>query len=106
MPPDLKAEVWAELKAGRGIVEAYLANATHHLDGLCEGKRVVINPACSVVEISAHELIHRIRPRWGETRVATEARRMLAGMSDREVRAWYRAYQRAARHGRTVKVED
>jgi hypothetical protein len=106
MPPDLKAEVWAELKAGQRIREAYLSHDTEHLDGLCEGGLVTVNPVPSVVETCAHEILHRIRPRWGERRVYREARKLLASMGDTEVRKWYRTFQRVAVKRQTVKVED
>lgn len=93
-PPDLKAELWRELRDGRGVHEAELRYPGWHLDGLCEGGKVYVDPAPSIVETLLHELLHRARPRWGERRVDAEAKRMLRQMSTQEVRRWYRTYQR------------
>lgn len=93
----LQAEVWDQLLDGRGISEAYLIDATHLLDGLCQGRMVYVNPAPGVVETAIHELVHRVRPRWGERRVQKESRRILVELGDRGVRRWYRQYQQVAR---------
>ena len=107
MPPDdLKADVWAELRKGNGIVTAYLSMPGYHLDGLCEGTKVYVNPVPSQVETIIHELIHRVRPRWGERRVRSTAQQLLSRMDDREVKRWHRQFQKVTRQQRTVKVED
>lgn len=95
--PVLQAEVWNELLDGRDIVEAYVVDPKHLLDGMCQGRMVYINPAPSVVETAIHELVHRVRPRWCERRVMRESRRILVQLGDRGVRRWYRQYRHVAR---------
>lgn len=105
--PVLQAEVWNELLDGRGIIEAYLVDPTHLLDGLCQGRTVYINPAPGIVEVAIHELVHRVRPRWGERRVALESRRILVHLGDRGLRRWYRQYQQVVRQrASSVRVGD
>ncbi len=108
MSAQLKAEVWSELRAGRDIKEAFIADPTRrqHIHGLCSGKEVIVNPVPSTVDTICHELIHRLHPRWGEKRVWREARRLVRDLSDDEAKKWYRTYQRVARKARTVTVED
>lgn len=109
MPSDpvlLKAALWEELKRG-GIHEADLRDDKYHLDGLCDGRKVYVNPAPSIVESLLHELLHRRHPTWGERRVLAESRRVLAKMTEREVRKWYRAFQNnAVRRKTPMRLED
>jgi hypothetical protein len=92
----LRDEVWSELKAGRDIKEAYVNGDKEKLDiyGLCDGQIVYINPAHVLVETSIHELIHRVRPRWGERRVRSETKRIVKTFKDADVLRWYRQYER------------
>jgi hypothetical protein len=103
---DLERELAAELKRG-GIVEAPLAQNGAHVHGICEGQEIVINPAPGVVDTLLHELLHRRYPRWSEQRVTKTAERMVFYMDAKEVRTWYRRYQRAKRTRlQTVRLED
>ncbi len=96
---ELKAQIWAELRQGRQISEAYINGdtASERVYGLSEAQRVVVNPAPHVLDTLVHELLHRIHPRWGERRVVHEARRIVITMTDAEQRRWYRQYERVRR---------
>jgi hypothetical protein len=101
----LKAALRDELQRGR-VHEADLRDPGYHLDGLCDGSRVYVNPAPAVVESLLHELMHRRFPRWGERRVLMESRRMVAYLTEQELRGWYRQYQAVAvKRKRPVRVE-
>jgi hypothetical protein len=104
-PALLKLALWDELKRGN-VHEADVRDEKYHLDGLCDGKRVYVNPAPGVVESLLHELCHRRFPRWSERRVLAESRRLLAKMSEREVRKWYRRFvQTAKKPARPVRLD-
>lgn len=107
MPPDLKAEVWAELRRGEDILEAYLSDASGktyvHGATLPDGA-VLVNPIPSTVDTVVHELIHRLHPRYGEKRVRRETRRLTKALTDRELQRWYRQYLKAAQQAAPVKV--
>lgn len=86
----------AEFRKG-GIHEARIKSKGWHLDGLCDLDKgaVYVDPAPAVVETLLHEVLHRTFPRWGERRVDTTARRLLRSMNSRQVRWWYRQFQRS-----------
>ena len=102
---DLIAQVEAEFKRG-GIREQHLVADGWHLDGLCEGDAVYVDPAPNVVDTLLHELIHRRYPHWTEANVSRTASRLVGKMSHAEVRRWYRRYQRAAQKVRRPKEAD
>lgn len=103
---DLERELTAEFKRG-GITEAPLAAYGEHVEGVCEGQSIVINPAPAVVDVLFHELLHRRYPRWNEERVRRTTARMVYYMDAKEIRAWFHRYQRAKRtKQRTVRLED
>ena len=103
---ELRDTLRAELHKGN-IHEADLRDPKWHLDGLCDGTKVYVNPAPAVVETLLHELLHRAKPRWGERRVLKESRRLLNYLTEREVRAWYRKFQvLAIRRKRPVKADE
>jgi hypothetical protein len=92
----LRDEVWRELRKGRDIKEAYVNGDKEGLDiyGLNDGQTVYVNPAHVLVETAIHELIHRVKPRWGERRVRAETQRIVKTFEDADVLRWYRQYQR------------
>ena len=102
---ELLAELWAEVRRG-DIIEATLVDPKFHLDGLCDGTRIIIDCRPSVVETLLHEAAHRCHPRWGERRVTETARQLLAHMSTADVARWNRLYRRIVRHrSKPVLVE-
>jgi hypothetical protein len=102
----LKVALRDEMKRGH-VHEADLRDPKFHLDGLCDGNKVYVNPAPGVVEALLHELCHRRFPRWSEKRVLAESRRLLCHLSERELRGWYREYQQVAvKRKRPVKVDE
>lgn len=107
MAPDLKAEVWAELKAGKGVCEAYLSDASGktYVHGVClPDGTVYVNPVPSTVDSAVHELIHRLRPRYGEKRVRAETRRLMRSLTDAEMQRWFRQYTKAAKPAERMKL--
>jgi hypothetical protein len=94
-PSDLLEALDRELKRGC-IIEGHMISDGEHVEGLCEGKRIVVDPAPAVVDTLLHELLHRRFPRWGEKRVSKTAERLVKQMDSATVRKWYRKYQRAA----------
>lgn len=104
MPVDLD-DLHDELRRGH-IWECSLRDPRWHLDGLREGDNIYIDPRPAILETVLHELLHRRKPRWGERRVTSEARRLLAQMKNGEMATWWRAYQQLKRKGRPVEIED
>ena len=103
---ELRDRLREELHRGN-VHEADLRDKRFHLDGLCDGDKVYVNPAPGVVEALLHELCHRRHPRWSEARVLKESRRLLSYLSEREIRAWYRKFQvLAIRKKRPVKADE
>ena len=100
-------ELRDELSRG-GVLEAALRTKGWHLDGYCDGPNgaIVINPQPHLVRVVLHELLHRRFPRWGETRVEAESRRMLSHMTDADVSTFHRAYRRLARKCRRPVTVD
>lgn len=105
---DIKAEVWSDLREGRDIFESYLEDEAHkdRIYGLSESGKVYVNHAPHILDTLVHELLHRRYVRWGEKRVLQTASRIVASMSDAEIRQWYRRYRQVAKRTRTVRVED
>ena len=105
-PEDTLAELWAELGKG-GVTEAHITAPDMHVDGLCVfPHQVYVNPAPNIVLTLLHELMHRRHPRWSERRVDRESKALLGHMSDKDVKRWYRAYQKAKRVStRTVRAK-
>jgi hypothetical protein len=108
-PPKLakiEADILEEFRRG-GITEAHIQANGHHVHGICEGQKIVINPAPSVVDTLIHELLHRRYPRWGEKRVWKTAERIVYYMHSMEIRTWYRRYKRIKRNSsETIRLED
>jgi hypothetical protein len=105
-PMDVAAELWDELRKG-DVVEAFIADDVH-LDGLCSYKNgtVYVNPATNTVLTLIHELMHRRWPKWSERKVARESADLFCGMSEADVKRWYRAYQKAKRTRKRVVRAD
>ena len=95
----LQEQVWAELREGKHIVEAFIAGdeTKELIYGLMTENKVYVNPALPTVEILIHELLHRLYPRWGETRVQNETRRIIRLMDNAEIQKWHRAYKKVVR---------
>lgn len=95
----LRDEVWTALGEER-VVEAYINGdaVNERIHGLAdtEGQnvKVTVNPAPMTVDTVIHELIHLRRPRWGEKRVVKETRRIMRTLDDRQIRRWWRKYER------------
>lgn len=106
--PDLLAlrdEVWRELHEGRDIFDAYLQDEAgkERIYGLTESDRkVYVNTAPHVLDTVIHELLHRLRPKWGEKRIIVAAARIVASMDDAQVKQWHRRYQKVAKRKGTV----
>lgn len=94
-----------EIDRGR-IFECSLRDPKWRLDGLQDGENIYIDPRPAIIETLCHELLHRMRPRWSERRVTQESRRLLSRMSEQDLAAWWRRYQRIKRKGRPVELAD
>jgi len=93
---DVLSELEAEFRKG-GITLGHLVAEGEHLDGICEGKRVVVDPAPATVDTLIHEVLHRRFPRWGERRVSKTAERIVRQMDHATVRKWYRRLMKTAK---------
>lgn len=101
---ELWDNLWDELQRGY-VYECNLRNNTHHLDWLANGINIYINPRPAIVETLIHELLHRMKPRWGEKRTTREARRLLTTMDEDGLRKWWQAYRRIRRIRRPLEVD-
>lgn len=90
-----------ELSKGR-IYEATLRDPTHHLDGLCDGHAITVDPKVSIVSTLIHELTHRRFPDWSESRVRRAETKAMSQLSQHDIGVWYRRYRRAVRKRRPV----
>ena len=99
------ADLEDEMAKGR-IWACSLRDPKWHLDGLQSGQDVMIDERPAVVETLLHELLHRRYRAMSERSVTRTARRLLAGMDDREKSKWWRAYQRMKRTRRPVDVHE
>ena len=102
--PDL-SDLYDELERGK-VYECSLRDPRWHLDGLREGDSIYIDPRPAILEAVLHELLHRLKPSWGERRVTSEARRLLARMKDGDMATWWRAYQRIKRKCAPVEIDE
>ena len=105
----LRDELWRELCEGQQIAEAYINGdkAKERVYGISEGRKVVVNPAHSVLDTLIHELTHRVRKRWGEKRVLRETALIIETMDDKTIRKWHRQYERVkVARKRPVECED
>lgn len=93
----LMVRVWAELGAGQ-IREDYIIDPKEFVYGLCEGRRITINPVLSLVETTIHELLHRLYPAWSERYVRNRTTYLMRRMTDQEIQTFYDEYRRRVRH--------
>lgn len=100
-------EIRAELRKGR-IYEAAISEAGLHISGVChsDGKIVVNKYSPELADTIAHELIHRMHPRWGEKRVHRETARLIRGMTETEVAALIKAYRRIVKPAPALHMDD
>ena len=108
--PVLLLRVMAALGAGR-IYEAPIRDLAGCVtEGFCETARtstksITIDPAC-VIEVLLHELLHRLEPSWSERYVANRTTWLLHSLTQAQVHAIYREYDRRRRkRKRVVTVE-
>ena len=73
------------------------------LHGLCEGRRVYVNPSVSVVDTCLHECLHRMRPAWSERAVRAKVTRLMSLLSLDEVDRLYNIVLATAKHRKTAK---
>lgn len=102
--PDLD-DLYDELQRGK-VYECSLRDPRWHLDGFKDGDCVYIDPRPSILESLCHELLHRLKPQWGERRVTAEARRLVGHMNEQDMRRWWAAYNRIKRKGRLLEIDD
>lgn len=107
MPAKLRpaADMLAELEETLAVVrvrETRLVADNEHVHGLCDyGSHTLhIDPRPAVLDTLLHEALHHRYPSWSERRVAKEATRLVCGMTDADVKRWWRIYQRAKRVSR------
>jgi hypothetical protein len=101
----LLEDVWHELQKGN-VYECNLRSEIWQMEGLQEGKNIYIDPRPAILETLLHELLHRLKPSWGEQRVTKEAHRLMVQMDETAKRQWWLAYKRIKKFRRPVEVED
>ena len=99
----LGQKLWKEMFKGR-VYECPLNHYKSHLFGYCKGKDVYLDPRTIAVAVLLHELLHRLKPKWSENRVETEAKHVLACLSEKEKTEWWLAYEVLKRNHKTVKI--
>lgn len=94
----------AELAKGRIYEATLITDDGAHLHGIYDPdtKSITIDPRVPTVETLIHELIHRARPKWAESTVKREEKRVMGLLSPQDVQTWYRRYRRAVRKRRPV----
>lgn len=97
--------LWDELHRGR-VYECSLRSPTWQVAGLQHGENVYIDPRPLIIETVLHELLHRLKPRWGERRVRREAERLLAHLEEPDKQRWWAAYRKIRKVSKPVDVED
>ena len=106
--PDLRSlwlRVVAELGSG-GITEQYIADDHQHVDGLCEGQQITINPSHQTVDTVIHEILHRMFPTRTERSIRRTTSMLRKTLTDDEVQAFYDIYQKRKRTTRTARRTD
>lgn len=101
----LLEDLWNNLQEGH-VYECPLRSEVWQIDGLQEGRNVFIDPRPAILETLLHELLHRLKPRWGEKKVSKRARIMMLQMDETAKRQWWLAYRRIRKTRRPVEVED
>ena len=94
-----------ELERGR-VYECSLRDPHWRIDGLQDGDNVYIDPRPAIILTLLHELTHRRKRRWSERRVTKESNRLLVEMSDQQLAAWWKRYQRIKKKSRPVQTDD
>lgn len=93
----LLIEVLVALGAGRVTLRPIHSDG-ELVYGCCEkGGAVTINPAIDVCDSALHELIHRLRPRWTETRVRRQTKRLMNSLTAAEMDTIYAQVQVVAK---------
>jgi hypothetical protein len=91
-------DIKAELARG-GVQERPIVGGAEHVAGFCDhdSQYIVLHAKHpEVIDTLIHELIHRRHPRMGEKRVIAETRHLMRQLTDTDVAALYRTYQRCA----------
>jgi hypothetical protein len=98
-------QLWAEMQKGR-IYECPLLHKVEQVEGVQEGKKIYIDPRLAVLDTLVHELLHRLKPKWGERRVWKETSTVMCRFSEADKRRWWRAYRKIKKVSCPVEVED
>ena len=93
-----------ELERGR-IYECSLRSKEWQVAGLQHGENIYIDPRPMILEAVLHELLHRLKPKWGERRLTKEARNLIATFEESDKQSWWKAYRRIRKVGPPVDVE-
>jgi hypothetical protein len=104
---EMLAELEEEAQRGK-VYEATLTAKAAIVYGLCDygTGAVIVDPVPHLVEIFAHELLHRRYPSWSERRVDREAQRLVSHMTRPQLQAWYRRFQRMKRKRRPIDIDE
>lgn len=94
-----------ELNRGR-VYECSLRDERWVIDGLTDGDSIWIDPRPGILDTLVHELIHRRKPRWGETSVRRHTAKLIASMDEATMKRWWRAYRRTVKKRRPVELEE
>ena len=89
-------QVVAELGQGN-ITEQYIKQDGFHVDGLCEGDAITINPSHQTVDTVIHEILHRVYPTRTERSIRRTTTILRKTLTDDEVQWIYAEYQKRKR---------
>jgi hypothetical protein len=91
--PALLVRVLMELANGK-VDERWISDKRSFVSGLCEGKRITVNPMVDVVDTLLHEALHRMQPEWSESYVRNRTTWLMRRCSDEQIQALYESYQK------------
>lgn len=94
--PGLLVEVLAELGGGR-LYERYIHDEKMFVHGETTGKTITVNPAIAIADTCIHEALHAVRPAWSENYVRRTTTYLLRRISDEQIQAIYREFQKRAK---------
>lgn len=99
----LGVSVLVEIGKGQ-ISERYIVAGSTSPAGVTLGKQITINPVAETAGTLLHEILHRLKPQWGERQVSNITTALMRRFTDAQIREIHRMYDTLKTTNRKAKI--